>query len=94
MRMCLFYTYLYLSLILYLDRVFGYSSSIFVNRVNMQIATEVYSSSLTTRVVVPLCGDMTVNRFLLGTASKADMNEVRLCCYYELVDSCSRIQYT
>ena len=53
----------------------------------MQIATEVYSSSLTTKVVVPLCGDMTVNRFLMGTASKADMNEVRLRRFDEMVDS-------
>lgn len=57
----------------------------------MQIATEVYTSKPSTRVVAPLCGDITTNRFLLATANISDNNEVGFCAYDKMVDSPSRI---
>ena len=57
----------------------------------MQIATEVYTSKPSTRVVAPLCGDITTNRFLLATADISDNNEVGLSLASEFVDSRSRI---
>ena len=57
----------------------------------MQIATEVYTSKPSTRVVAPLCGDITTNRFLLATTDISDNNEVRSLLYGEIVDSPSRI---
>ena len=53
----------------------------------MQIATEVYTSNSSTRVVVPLVGDTTTNHFLLGTANISDTNEVRLKAMRDFVDS-------
>lgn len=42
----------------------------------MQISTEVYICNSSTRVVVPLAGDVTANRFLLATANIGERNEV------------------
>lgn len=42
----------------------------------MQISTEVYACKSSTRVVVPLAGDITANRFLLATSAIGDNNEV------------------
>lgn len=53
----------------------------------MQIATEVYTSKPSTRVVVPLIGDTTANRFLLATADISDTNEVRLNITSDFVDT-------
>ena len=52
----------------------------------MQLATEVYTSKPSTRIVAPLCGDITTNRFLLATADISENNEVGLLFLADFAD--------
>ena len=52
----------------------------------MQLATEVYTSKPSTRIVAPLCGDITTNRFLFATADISEENEVRLSFLADFAD--------
>ena len=53
----------------------------------MQLATEIYSCKPTARIVAPLLGDVTANRFLFATASAGDDNEVGMSTEHDKVDS-------